>query len=189
MASKSESTPSSSMPMIPGTFSATTKSGRTSIITRRISGQRWRSSAAPRRCPAKLKGWQGNPPVMRVMEDGRWKMEDLPSSRDSCRACPPVATALAWSAVARLVNFSASATSSPPCSKPFRCLGCFAGRARRLAASAKVSPPNEGCPPCLCASRRRILPCAASATIWAVTFRMSPRFGTSGHHCLRILHA
>ncbi len=51
--------------MIPGTFSPSTQVGRSSSTILKYSGQRLRSSSVPRRFPARLYGWQGNPPQIR----------------------------------------------------------------------------------------------------------------------------
>ena len=65
-ASKSAHTSSNTNPpdqlTRPRTFSPTTQRGEASRITLSISGHRWRSSSFPRRFPALLYGWHGNPP-------------------------------------------------------------------------------------------------------------------------------
>lgn len=63
--SRSESTSSRPIVMCPATFSHSTQAGRTLSTTWRMTGQRWRSSAAPWRLPAREKGWQGYPPQTR----------------------------------------------------------------------------------------------------------------------------
>ena len=51
--------------MCPATFSPITQAGLSSSTSRYISGHKWRSSPAPSRFPAKLKGWHGYPPQIR----------------------------------------------------------------------------------------------------------------------------
>ncbi len=151
--------------MRPGGFSNTPKAGRTLSTQARVSGQSQRSSAAPRRCPAHEAGWQGGPAVRRVTERGSVTRRQVePPLPDSFRVCPPVAPALASSAFVRLAMLAVSATSASP----------FPGSDCRLVRACRLS--------LLC--RRRS---AASAKACAVTFRTSPKLGTPGHHCLRIL--
>jgi len=64
MDSKSESTLSSSMLTIPGTFSPRKYLGLSASTTLSTCGQSARSSAAPFRFPAKLYGWHGQPAVI-----------------------------------------------------------------------------------------------------------------------------